>query len=154
MSRRIDPKNLGAYEKRVAKMLASGVDGALRRAGAKGVALLARKSAKIEWRGRFKTGWMYQARSSTLRFFNKTRHWIFVEKGRKPGLPMPPVRAIRRWVLDHGMHANAAFPIARSIGIRGIKARPVLTAPANVKALQNIVKTELSSFVRNVLRTA
>lgn len=52
-----------------------------------------------------------------------------VEKGRRPGKTPPPVSAIKKWLKRVGGDPNAAFVIARSIGEKGVKARPFL-APA------------------------
>lgn len=50
-----------------------------------------------------------------------------VNFGRRAGAAMPPVAAITPWVTSHGMPAEAAFPVARAIGRRGIPAKPFLT---------------------------
>ncbi|MDQ3095117.1 MAG: HK97 gp10 family phage protein [Actinomycetota bacterium] len=49
-----------------------------------------------------------------------------VEEGRRAGAPMPPPSALTGWARRHGME-GAEFVLARSIGRRGIKARPFLT---------------------------
>jgi hypothetical protein len=51
---------------------------------------------------------------------------IVVEKGRTPGKPAPPVAAIRSWGLRHGFNERSLFILARSIGIKGMKARPYM----------------------------
>lgn len=45
-----------------------------------------------------------------------------LEEGRRAGARMPPVEAIRPWVVRHGMPAEAAFLVARAIGQHGLKA--------------------------------
>jgi hypothetical protein len=44
----------------------------------------------------------------------------FVLKGRKPGTP-PPYKAILKWTQFKGIPKEAAYPIAKSIGKKGIK---------------------------------
>ncbi len=59
---------------------------------------------------------------------------IYVNQGRRAGSKQPPQRAILRWILRNptinipqGMTAEQlSFVIARSIGIKGIKAKPFL----------------------------
>lgn len=54
-------------------------------------------------------------------------YWLFVEEGRAKG-KMPPVEVIKKWLISRGIpeKPGLAFVIARSIGQRGIKARPIL----------------------------
>lgn len=49
----------------------------------------------------------------------------FVDEGRRAG-KQPPLSAIRRWVRLKGINEASAYPIARSIGERGIKATNVI----------------------------
>lgn len=57
----------------------------------------------------------------------------YVDSGRKPNSKMPPIKSIRDWINIKGIKPNRkmtqnqlAYLIARSIGIRGIKAVPFL----------------------------
>lgn len=108
--------------------------------------------------GEYWRSWVSGATKRGPYVANKARHAIFVEKGRRPGR-MPPVEAIREWLYATGtlsrpsasygsarqrsrarirrrMHINImALPIARAIGKRGIKARPVLG-----RAMPHIIK--------------
>lgn len=52
--------------------------------------------------------------------------YFFVRGGRRAGAKMPPLDRIREWCKDKGISVRAAFPIARSIGIKGIKPKPLL----------------------------
>lgn len=51
---------------------------------------------------------------------------IVIEKGRRPGAKPPPVAALRPWARRHGIPEGALFQVARSIGRKGIKARPFM----------------------------
>ena len=65
-------------------------------------------------------------------------YWKYIEKGRKAGSKMPPISAIENWIkikpvlprpIDNGRLPSTkqlAFLIARSIGIKGIKPKPIL----------------------------
>lgn len=59
----------------------------------------------------------------------------FVDEGRRPG-KMPPISAISKWTRLKGIPQSAAFPIAKSIGLRGIK-------PTNV------IENSLNKITRN-----
>lgn len=52
---------------------------------------------------------------------------IYVEKGRRPGAPMPPQGVLLSWMASHGIPESSEFVVRRAIGKRGIKARPFVT---------------------------
>lgn len=52
---------------------------------------------------------------------------------------MPPPSAISGWVRRHGMPASAAYPVARKIALRGIRARPWMSV-AHDKIAPKFVK--------------
>ena len=58
---------------------------------------------------------------------------VYVHEGTGPavGRPafMPPVDVIREWALRHGLPEEAAFPIARAIGQRGLAPLKYLERP-------------------------
>ncbi len=45
----------------------------------------------------------------------------YVESGRKPNSKAPPIEPIKKWTRDKGIPEALAYPIAKSIGIKGIK---------------------------------
>ena len=51
---------------------------------------------------------------------------LVVEKGRGAGKPMPPAGAIAGWAARKGISPDALFVLRRSIGRKGIKARPYM----------------------------
>lgn len=59
----------------------------------------------------------------------------YVESGRKPNSKAPPVEPIKEWAKHKGLDEGLAFPIAKSIGKKGIKPLNVIQA-----AFDNVVK--------------
>jgi len=53
-------------------------------------------------------------------------HYIFVDKGRKAGSKMPPVKPIQKWITQKGLDLNA-FAVAKSIAKKGIKPTKIYT---------------------------
>jgi hypothetical protein len=51
---------------------------------------------------------------------------LYVEKGRGAGKPMPPAGAMAAWMARKGIPASASYVLRRSIGRKGIKARPYM----------------------------
>jgi len=71
-----------------------------------------------------------------------------VEFGRSAGATMPPPDALTGWLARHGMDASAAFVVARSIGRRGIRARPYLM-PALEKNRADITR-EMTAVLQRI----
>ncbi len=57
-------------------------------------------------------------------------HYVFVDKGRRPGAKQPPVKPIQEWIKRKGLDLNA-FAVARSIAKKGIKATNIYTSAIN-----------------------
>ena len=53
-------------------------------------------------------------------------HYIFVDKGRRAGAKMPPIKPIQQWIKQRGLDLNA-FAVARSIAKKGIKPTNIYT---------------------------
>ena len=51
---------------------------------------------------------------------------LVVEKGRGANKPMPPAGAMAGWMARKGIPASASYVLRRSIGRKGIKARPYM----------------------------
>lgn len=47
-------------------------------------------------------------------------HAEVIEKGRRPGRPMPPRGVLLPWMARHGIPAEAEFTVRRKIGLSGI----------------------------------
>ena len=50
----------------------------------------------------------------------------YVDEGRRAGSKAPPIEPIRKWAKLKGLPGGLAFPIAKSIGIKGIKPTNVI----------------------------
>lgn len=79
----------------------------------------------------------------TSRIGPSVAYGIVIEKGRRPGMKAPPVKALAPWARRHGIPDGALFQIARSIGRKGIKARPFM-----VPALESNRGKVISLFAR------
>ena len=70
---------------------------------------------------------------SRVRFEGKApEHYVFVDKGRRPGLTPPPIKPILKWVKQKGIGSGKkargiAFAISKSIGKKGITATNIYT---------------------------
>jgi hypothetical protein len=65
----------------------------------------------------FKTGF---GTSYTLKVLSAI-HMKYVESGRRAGAKPPPIAPIKKWARQKGIDEGLAFPIAKSIGEKGIK---------------------------------
>ncbi len=78
---------------------------------------------------------------------------IFVDKGRRPG-KQPPLKNIREWCRRKGINQDAAFPIARAIGKRGIKATNFMEPYRDFKrlilGLQETVADAITDDIKDV----
>jgi hypothetical protein len=150
---RIEPSALGKLEQGIARqMRATRIAKQLRGAGREITQYLRSRSTAVYYKGDYRTGWYGRVLRSTLTVGNKAPHFIFVEKGRRPNRRMPPVGIIREWVLTKGMKAGAAFPVARAIGKRGIKARPFFLRPTTQARMDRIVEQRLNRWLDKVIR--
>lgn len=142
--------DFGKYEARVGRKIRPAVASALRATARRSVRRLKAMSSRrgIRDQGAFAAGWTWrQLRWSAVLVFNGAPHAIFVEIGRGAGLKPPPVGAIAAWVSRKFGSADLAFVVARSIGRRGIRARPVMTSGEFRAAARRIYSTELKGHL-------
>lgn len=79
---------------------------------------------------------------------------IFVDKGRKPG-KQPPLKDIREWCRKKGINENAAFPIAREIGRRGIPPTNFLKPLNSFRDLiKEMTKVAADTIGKTIAKTA
>ena len=114
------------FYKDIKKAFLAELPRALKRAGHEAVLLLEVGSFPINDRGLYRKGWKMHSTKSRLEVWNKVKHAIFVEDGRRPGAAMPPLAPIAAWLRRHGANPRLAYVVARSIARRGIAPRPTL----------------------------
>lgn len=76
---------------------------------------------------------------------------IFVEKGRRPGAPMPPEGVLLPWMAAHGISESAEFVVRRSIAQKGIKPAPFVGRAHNEMKRAGFYRKELGDAVRRAL---
>lgn len=145
---------LGQFQKKLGPELRAARLRALHAVGKAGVRMLAFATKDVKDLGSYGAGWRYKAAFTKLYFFNATRHALFVEKGRRAGAAMPPLAPIRAWALRHGLPAKAAWPIAKRIAERGIRARPALLRPDIQKSLRQVYGAAMLGAMGEAARKA
>lgn len=151
----IESRNFGKAEKELGRKVVNQVIRRTVQVGTIAVLVHLRQRSvalDIRHRYRFAMGWAAKAIPRGVVVYNRAKHAIFIEHGRRPG-KQPPVAPILEWVryrarpvvstqrrggitvVRRGGRSrlenarSAAFLIARAIGRRGIKPRRVLTDP-------------------------
>ena len=72
----------------------------------------------------------------------------YVDEGRRAGSKAPPIEPIRKWAKLKGLPEGLAFPIAKSIGIKGIKPTNVIQRAFD-KVFKDISYRELEEGATN-----
>lgn len=72
----------------------------------------------------------------------------YVDEGRRAGSKAPPIEPIRKWAKLKGLPEGLAFPIAKSIGIKGIKPTNVIQRAFD-KVFKDISYRELEDGATN-----
>ena len=152
ITRKILPIKLGQFERKMGKRIVPAIRRADRRAAPQIVGLLKKLSLPIKDRGKYQRSWFRKYRKPYgVTVGNRSKHATFVERGRRPGR-MPPVGVIRGWLKRRGRPQRLAWPIARAIGRRGIKARPVMYSEKFRRGAAKIYLDYLEREMRWVLR--
>ena len=72
----------------------------------------------------------------------------YVLRGRKPNSKPPPYAPIIRWTKFKGLPKEAAYPIAKSIGKKGIKPLNFLTSKNNLITNKN---GKINNFINGII---
>jgi len=147
----LTPKKLGKFEQKLGRQLQADRMRIMHKVGKQGVVMLSTLSAHIKDLGTYQRSWRYHAGFRHLRFFNTSRHAPYVEHGRRPGRRPPPVSALRGWCRRKLGNADLAWAVAKKIGKKGIKARPVLKSRAAQRGLRSTLN---AAFKANWLHAA
>lgn len=105
--------------------------------------------------GLYRRSWKTKKQKDGAILYNSSKQSDIIERGRRPGRRMPPLRVAEQWArrrlgLSPKEAKLAAYPIARAIGKRGLLARRVL-AKATPDII-GVVMTEVRAEVRKALR--
>ena len=73
---------------------------------------------------------------------------IFVDQGRKPG-KQPPIKSIQEWCKRKGIIKEAAYPIARNVGLHGIKPTNFLNP---MRKFDDLIKELQSEMVKSTTK--
>ncbi len=92
----------------------------------------------------FKTGF---GTSYTLKIIAED-YLKYVDEGRRAGAKPPPIAPIKKWTQQKGIPEGLAYPIAKSIGEKGIKPTNVIQKGFN-KVLKNVSFRRLEDGVED-----
>lgn len=107
--------------------------------------------------GAYKQAWQFELRQTGGRIYNLRPYAAVIERGRRRGRRVPPIREIELWArrrlgLSGKELDRAKFAIAKAISKRGLVGRRVLTNPATTDKITRVVMDEVRSEVRAALR--
>ncbi len=156
-------EDAGNWEKQFARELFRDVKPTLRKAGKASLRPLRMRTISQDavHKSKFGRSWRFQTpNKKTLIIYKQARnpknkffYGSVIEAGRRPGARMPPPSHLEQWVqlktpelvAQWGVK-GAAFIVARSIGRKGIRPRPIMTASKMQRQMANRVVGELSTM--------
>lgn len=159
----VSARQLGDYERKVLRLYPKAVKQGVRLAGKDIVIILQRKTVALNiWdRGKMAKGWRATpiGNGLTLKVYNREPHAVYVEFGRSAGAMPPPLAPILAWVrrqlgLSGPDARNVAWAITKTISLRGIAPRPVLTAPSTLRAMSAAMTKNLTQATDAALKEA
>lgn len=153
---RVKPADMAELPNRLLRHWKTVMQRNLIRAGHDATDILKRRTREVGAidMGTLATGWRSEVKSyEEARVYNVAPHQVFVERGRRAGATPPPARALVPWVERHfgvtGKSAySAAIGLAKSIGKKGIKARPIITHPPTCRAVQSMFAQAVRASLR------
>ena len=105
--------------------------------------------------GKYRRSWRVTNIANGCKLYNSSPYADVVERGRRRGRKMPPRRVIEAWAqrklgLSSAQAKQAAYPIARAIGRRGLKGRHVEQSarPQVMRIVMREVKLEIAKAMR------
>jgi len=106
--------------------------------------------------GNFRMRWRSRARQDGAEVFNDASYGPTIDKGRRVGRRLPPTAAIRAWArrrlgLSESEAKKAAYPIARAIARRGLRARGVMSAVSAIEQMTRTVRDEVARELKTEL---
>lgn len=165
----VSPRNFGKYEARLGRKVKPMVLRITRQWGRDTVRELRTDTARrnVVHKRRFLRGWVAKRVNwHRMRVYNRAKHAIYIEAGRRKGAKMPPARVIVRWAREKGILAKMArgrtlsrkqetalvYPIRRAIAKRGIPAKKFVTSlrfrMRQQKKLERMVRSEFEKALR------
>lgn len=158
---RIPISGFARYEKALGRAMRQAVfSNSMRTAGKQVREYLESETLKrqIFHRKNFVRGWRAVLGNppSSTRVYNKMPYASVIEFGRRAGARRPPVDALVPWVRDKlGVRGkevrSVAFLVARKIGVKGIKARPVIRDPKVQAKVSKIVTSVVNEKLREAI---
>lgn len=104
----------------------------------------------LDWTNSLKNEIEVSSDDSTINI-SMPLYGLVIDKGRKPGAKMPPPHALDEWLKSKSIPLSAAYPIARSIGINGIPARPWINEALDLRSLnKKIVELIVVNIVTDI----
>ena len=94
--------------------------------------IVKRAKANLRRKKKIASGALYESikykinRQKETFYFEWDAHGDFVEKGRRRGARMPPIKPLEQWIKRRGLDLSA-WAVAKSIQKRGIKPVPFIT---------------------------
>jgi hypothetical protein len=87
------------------------------------------------------------------------QYYIYIEKGRRAGAPMPPIDAILKWMARKGIGSGSnknsiAWAISKSIAQNGIRGRPFLERSEDqfTQEINQIIDFQMNKYLEKEIK--
>jgi len=101
---------------------------------------------ELDWTTNLKNEIKVEGEENTITVFTPLYGWV-IDSGRRPGAKMPPPSALYGWLEKRSIPLEAAYPIARSIGKKGIMPRPWLYKAIDLESLASEIALLIASNI-------